>query len=105
MSIVITKLFYIFIRPVNSFCRPSADFSGIDTDRLEYQPIWGQYAYLRRDVRTIRFHSSMEGMFLWCDALREPDLSGWDVSRASTFSGFMDDGMTINGRPWKEFLR
>ena len=47
----------------------------------------------------------MEGMFLWCDALREPDLSGWDVSRASTFSGFMDDGMTINGRPWKEFFR
>lgn len=47
----------------------------------------------------------MEGMFLWCDALREPDLSGWDVSRVRTFSGFMDDGMTINGRPWKEFFR
>ena len=40
-----------------------------------------------------------------CYALEEPDLSGWDVSRVKKYSGFMNEGMTVGGRPWKEFFR
>ena len=48
---------------------------------------------------------NMEAMFRWCNALREVDVSKWNVSRVQKHAGFMNDGMTINGKPWKEFFR
>lgn len=47
---------------------------------------------------------NMEQMFRWCEKLEEPDLSGWDVSSVTRYSGFMDSGRTINGRPWQQFF-
>ena len=85
------------------------DLGSFDTSRVTNMGYMFSACRSLEEVNVSGFDTSnvinMEGMFRWCGVLREPDLSGWDVSRVSTFSGFMDDGMTINGRPWKEFFR
>lgn len=54
------------------------------------------------DVRNVK---SMGQMFAWCHELQELDFSGWDVSSVTGYVRFMEDGKTINGRPWQEFFQ
>ncbi len=49
--------------------------------------------------------TTMPGMFRWCYELEEYDFDGWDVSEVKDYSGFMNDGMKINGRDWEKFFR
>ena len=85
------------------------DLSNFDTDKVTNMSYMFSACRSLETVDVSSFDTSrvtnMEGMFRWCYALEEPDLSGWDVSRVRNHSGFMDEGMTINGRPWEEFFR
>ena len=42
----------------------------------------------------------MTGMFRECTKLKDPDLSHFDVSRVTKYEFFMEQGKTVNGRPW-----
>ena len=85
------------------------DLSGFNTAKVTNMSYMFSACRALEEVDVSGFNTAkvtnMEGMFRWCYALEEPDLSGWDVSRVKKYSGFMDEGMTVGGRPWKEFFR
>lgn len=84
------------------------DLSSFNTSKVTNMAYMFSACRALEKVKVSKFDTSkvtnMEGMFRWCDLLEEPDLSGWNVSRVKKYSGFMNEGMTINGRPWKEFF-
>ena len=87
----------------------NVDLSMIDTSSVTNMGFMFSACRKLRQVNVSSFNTSrvtnMEGMFRWCDLLEEPDLNGWNISKVSNHSNFMNEGMTIQGRPWKEFFR
>lgn len=90
-------------------CLEELDLSNFDTSRvtnmgymfsacldLEYADVAGF------DTSGV---TNMEGMFRWCNSLGELDFSGWNVSRVRKYSGFMNSGMTVDGRSWERLFR
>ena len=47
----------------------------------------------------------MDVMFRNCDKIQNLDLYKWDISNVRGYDSFMDEGDTINGRPWEEFFK
>lgn len=85
------------------------DLSMFDTSNVANMGFMFSACKKLRRVDVSSFNTSrvtnMEGMFRWCDLLEEPDLSGWNIAKVTNYSNFMNEGMTIQGRPWKEFFR
>ena len=85
------------------------DLSKFNTSKVTNMAFMFSACRALEKVNVSRFDTAkvtnMEGMFRWCDLLEEPDLGSWNVSRVENYSGFMNEGMTINGRPWREFFR
>ena len=48
--------------------------------------------------------TDMRAMFLDCYNLVDPDLHHFDTSAVTRYDGFMADGKTVNGRPWRELF-
>ena len=61
----------------------SLDLSSFDTSNLQY----------------------IGKMFYQCPRLTDLDLSHFDVSNIKDYEDFMDDGKTVNGRPWEELFQ
>lgn len=84
------------------------DLSNFDTSRVTEMGYMFSACRGLEDLDVSSFDTSrvtsMEGMFRWCYSLVEPDLSSWNVSRVQNHYGFMDEGKTINGRPWEYFF-
>ena len=49
--------------------------------------------------------TDMSFMFDYCPKIKNLEIHNWDISNVTDYSYFMDDGGTINGRPWEEFFK
>ena len=49
--------------------------------------------------------TNMAYMFKGCNALGDLDLSKWNTRKVTDYKDFMNEGKTINGRPWEEFFQ
>ena len=86
----------------------SLDLSTFDTSRVDN--ISRMFSACR-DLRSVDVSSfdtsrvyNMDGVFQYCENL--PDLTlDWDTSSVTISTSFMNDGKTVNGRPWKEFFQ
>ena len=75
----VTNMGYMF-----STCRK---LESVDVDGFDTKNVW-----------------NMEGTFRWCDALKDCNAGGWDTSSVLWNTGFMDEGMTLNGQPWEKMF-
>ena len=48
--------------------------------------------------------TDMSNMFDGCRWLSNLDLSSFDTSKVENYENFMDEGKTVNGRPWQELF-
>ena len=48
--------------------------------------------------------NTVSSMFKGCTSLQYIDLGTFDVSNVSSYTNFMDEGVTIDGRPWEELF-
>ena len=84
------------------------DLSGFDTGKVTNMGFMFSACRRLEDVDVSGFDTAkvtnMEGMFRWCDEIEDLDLKDWNISRVRNYTGFMNDGMHINGRPWIEFF-
>ena len=84
------------------------DVSNFDTSSVDYLTSMFNGCSNLEGVDVSNFDTSntrfMDAMFLDCSKINKLDLRNWDVSNAISYSDFMDEGDTINGRPWKEFF-
>lgn len=84
------------------------DLSHFDTSSLENMSYMFSACKYLRSVEIGSFDTSrvtdMEGVFNYCGELEDLTLS-WDVSSVKKYAGFMVDGKTINGRPWREYFQ
>ena len=84
------------------------DLSHFDTSSLENMSYMFSACKYLRSVDVSSFDTSkvtdMEGVFNYCGELEDLPLS-WDISSVKKYTGFMLDGKTINGRPWKEYFQ
>lgn len=48
--------------------------------------------------------TNMTSMFRYCHMLDSLPVGNWDVSRVTKWDHFLDDGITVNGRPWEELF-
>lgn len=85
------------------------DLSGFDTSSLTNM---GYMFSANRNLRNVNVSSfdtskvtNMAGVFAWCGLLEDVDLSSWSTDSVKDYSMFMNDGKTVNGRPWKEFFQ
>lgn len=49
--------------------------------------------------------TDMSGMFQGCTSLKNPDLGSFDTSKVTAYDGFMNAGMTVNGKPWEQLFQ
>jgi surface protein len=84
------------------------NLSHFDTSSLENMSYMFSACKYLRSVDVSSFDTSkvtdMEGVFNYCGELEDLPLS-WDISSVKKYAGFMLDGKTINGRPWKEYFQ
>ena len=49
--------------------------------------------------------ANMVGMFRGCHSLTSLDLNSFDFSNVQYYGEFMDEGLTINGKPWEQLFQ
>ena len=85
------------------------DLSSFDTSSLTNMGYMFSANRNLRNVNVSGFDTSkvtnMAGVFAWCGLLEDVDLSSWSIESVKDFSLFMNDGKTVNGKPWKDFFR
>ena len=91
------------------YCLTSLDLSSFDTSRVTSMEAMFDSCSALSDLDVSGFDTSkvtdMVGMFRYCPNLTGLDLSSFDFSRVQYYAEFMDEGMTVNGRPWERLFR
>lgn len=90
-------------------CLTSLDLSSFDTSRVTDMEAMFESCSALSDLDVSGFDTSkvtnMVGMFRGCQSLTDLDLSSFDFSHVQYYGDFMDEGMTVNGRPWERLFR
>ena len=85
------------------------DLSSFDTSRVTDMEAMFESCSALSDLDVSGFDTSkvtnMVGMFRGCQSLTDLDLSSFDFSHVQYYGDFMDEGMTVNGRPWERLFR
>ena len=85
------------------------DLSSFDTANVIYMDWMFRDCSSLKNLNLSNFDTArvqqMNRMFEGCASLTELDISEWNISNVKTYFDFMDEGKTINGRPWEEFFQ
>lgn len=93
------------------FCKnlKAVDVSHFNTENAQYM---NSMFYGDEKLETLdltNFNTSkvfnMAYMFSGCTSLKDVDLSSFDTSKVQYSFSFMDDGVTVNGQPWKALFK
>ncbi len=86
----------------------SLDLTGFRTARVEDMEAMFYSCTELSKVDVSGFDTShvtnMTGMFQNCPKLPDQDFSKWRVGQVRAYEQFLDEGRTINGRPWEQFF-
>ena len=84
------------------------DVSGFDTSANLYLNSMFYHCESLEELDVSHFDTSKTmGMcytFAGCSKLKNVDVSGFDTSKVTLATQFMDDGVTVKGRPWQELF-
>jgi len=80
-----------------------------DTSNVDNMGIMFSACHQLRSLDVSTFDTSrvwnMEMMFCYCENLEDLDLRNWEIGKVTNHSMFLNQGKTINGRPWEEFFQ
>ncbi len=80
------------------------DLSGFETSKVINMRWMFGWCKSLRQLDLSGFDTSevkdMSNMFYDCPMLEMPDVSHWDFSKVISYESFMDEGKTVDGKPW-----
>ena len=78
--------------------------SGFDTSKVTDMSMMFGWCSSLQQLDLSNFDTAsvtdMSNMFCDCPVLEMPDVSHWDFSKVISYENFMDEGKTVDGKPW-----